>query len=91
MKREYKAKAEGYKQLMITGIFLSGLGLLGSVFLPYLIVFFIFGIFAFLVGLMGYAYYSGKYEALTRTQCRFCGAEIPEGIKFCPRCGKSQV
>jgi hypothetical protein len=90
-KEEYKAKAEGYKALFIVGALFGLFGAISWILNPFFYLLVPLGILLILIGLIGYAYYSAKYGALIRTRCRFCGAEMPENVKFCPRCGRCQV
>jgi hypothetical protein len=90
-KDEYKAKAEGYKQLIVAGLMMFGFGMLGWPINPFFILVAPFGFLVTLIGMIGYAYYEGKYRSFSRIRCRFCGGEIPENARFCPECGRSQV
>lgn|GEM_PF-7027333 len=85
MKKEYKAKAEGYKSLIIVGLIFYAMGvLIPSTFgliAP-------FGIILFIVGIIGFAYYGAKEGSLK--YCKYCGEEIPYDAMFCPKCGRGQ-
>jgi hypothetical protein len=90
-KDEYKAKAEGYKQLIVFGLIMFGLGMLSWPINPFFFLFAPFGFLVALFGMINYYYYEGKYRSFSRIRCRFCGGELPENAKFCPECGRSQV
>jgi uncharacterized membrane protein len=84
VKKEYKAKAEGYKSLIIIGIVFFGIG----IFIPVFGLFTLIGIILIIVGVIGLAYYDAKEKSLK--YCKYCGEEIPYDAMFCPKCGKAQ-
>jgi uncharacterized protein (DUF58 family) len=90
-KEEYEAKAEGYKALFALGLLLTLFGIVGTIASPVFLLLAALGIFLVVASLIIYTPPSVKNEASTRTRCRFCGAEMPENAKFCPRCGRCQV
>jgi len=91
--REYKAKAEGYKSLMVLGLMFGFFGAIGRIVNPFFFLLLPFGILLIIVGIIGYAYYISKYSAYaasTRRYCKFCGAELSPHSIFCPVCGRAQ-
>jgi len=90
-KGKRKAESEGYKALFALGFLLVLFGTVGAIASPVFLLLAAFGAFLVGVSLIIYTSPSVKHEASTRTRCRFCGAEMPENAKFCPRCGRCQV
>jgi len=90
VRKEYRAKAEGYKGLIIVGLIFGFFGAIGWIVNPFFYLLLPFGILLIIVSIIGYAYYISKYEASIRQYCKFCGAELSLDSRFCPVCGRAQ-